>query len=159
MNVVSDSSPLIALAAINSLDLLQALYGSIQIPDEVYKEVVVRGRYPAAAVANIPCITRRSAKDLQQVAQLRDVGLDKGESEAIALALELPASLLLVDELAARKIARQHGLAITGVVGVLIDAKDSGLIVAIKPLLGKLVAAGFYCSPRLIAQALELAGE
>ena len=159
MNVVSDSSPLIALAAINSLDLLRALYGSINIPDEVFNEVVVRGRYPATAIANTPWITRRTVKDVQQVAQFRDAGLDQGESEAITLALELPASLLLVDELAARKIARQHGLAITGVVGVLIDAKDSGLIVAIKPLFGKLVAAGFYCSPRLIAQALELTGE
>lgn len=159
MNVVSDSSPLIALAAINSLDLLQALFGSILIPDEVYKEVVVRGRYPGTAVANIPWIIRRTVTDVQQVAQFRDAGLDQGESEAIALALEIRASLLLVDELAARKIARQRGLAITGVVGVLIDAKDAGFIVAIKPLLGKLVAAGFYCSPRLIAQALELAGE
>lgn len=159
MNVVSDSSPLIALAAINSLDLLRALFGSILIPNEVYNEVVVRGRYPATAVATIPWITRRTVTDVQQVAQFRNAGLDQGESEAIALALELPANLLLVDEIAARKIARQHGLAITGVVGVLIYAKDAGLIVAIKPLLGKLVAAGFYCSPRLIAQALELAGE
>lgn len=96
---------------------------------------------------------------MQQVAQFRKAGLDRGESEAIALALEIRAGLLLVDELAARKLARQHGLAITGVVGVLIDAKDAGLVVAIKPLLAKLVAAGFYCGPRLIAQALELAGE
>jgi predicted nucleic acid-binding protein len=159
VNVVSDSSPLIALAAIDSLDLLRALYGSINIPDEVFNEVVVRGRYPATAIANTPWIIRRTVKDVQQVAQFRDAGLDHGESEAITLALELPASLLLVDELAARKIARQLGLAITVVVGVLIDAKDAGLIVAIKPLLGKLVAAGFYCSPRLIAQASELAGE
>ncbi|HXU40200.1 MAG TPA: DUF3368 domain-containing protein [Blastocatellia bacterium] len=159
MNVVSDSSPLIALAAINSLDLLQALYGSIHIPDEVYEEVAVRGRYPTTAIASIPWIIRRTVADMQQVAQFRNSGLDPGESEAITLALELPASLLLVDELAARKIARQQGLAITGVVGVLIDAKESGLITSIKPLLGKLVTAGFYCSPRLIAHALELAGE
>lgn len=159
MSVVSDSSPLIALAAIDSLGLLRALYGSIQIPDEVYNEVVVRGRSPATTVGSVPWIMHRTVTDVQQVAQLRNEGLDQGESEAIVLALELSASLLLVDELAARKIARQHGLAITGVVGVLIDAKVSGLIVAIKPLLGKLVAAGFYCSPRLIAQALELAGE
>ena len=125
MNVVSDSSPLIALAAIDSLDLLRALYGSINIPDEVFNEVVVRGRYPATAVANTHWITRRTVKDAQQVAQFRDAGLDQGESEAITLALELPASLLLVDEFAARKIARQHGLAITGVVGVLIDAKSA----------------------------------
>lgn len=159
MNVVSDASPLIALAAIDSLELLRALYGSIHIPDEVYDEVVVRGRPPATAVASIPWITHRTVTDAQQVARLKTAGLDQGESEAITLALELSPSLLLVDELAARKIALQHGLLITGVVGVLIDAKDTGLIAAIKPLLGKLVAAGFYCSPNLIAQALELAGE
>lgn len=159
MTVVSNASPLIALAAINSLDLLQALYGSIHIPEEVYTEVVIRGQSPAAAIATIPWIVRHVITDRQSVARLRTAGLDQGESEAIALALELSANLLIVDERLARSIARQHGLKITGAIGVLIAAKDAGIVTAIKPLLAQLVATGFYISPQLIAQVLQVAGE
>jgi predicted nucleic acid-binding protein len=161
VSVVSNSSPLIALSAINSLPLLHALYGTIYIPEAVFQEVVVRGagRPGGTAVANAPWLVRHPVTNQQPVAQLRSAGLDQGESEAIALALELSANLLIVDERDARAIARQHGLAITGAVGVLIAAKNAGMAAAIKPLLGQLSAAGFYISPQTIAHALLFAGE
>jgi predicted nucleic acid-binding protein len=161
VSVVSNSSPLIALSAINSLHLLHALYGTIYIPEAVFQEVVVRGAgWPGGtAVANAPWLVRHPVTNQQTVAQLLSAGLDKGESEAIVLASELSAGLLILDESHARTVARQRGLPVTGTLGVLIAAKNAGMVAAIKPLLGQLSAAGFYISPLIIAHALLLAGE
>lgn len=161
MIVVSNASPLIALSIINSLDLLRALYGPINIPEAVFYEVVIRGagRPGATAVANTSWIVQRAPSDRQTVAQLLSVGLDQGESEAIVLASELSAELLILDESQARTVARQRGLPVTGTLGVLIAAKNAGLVASIKPLLAQLTAAGFYLTPQIIAHALQLAGE
>lgn len=161
MIVVSNSSPLIALSIVDSLDLLRALYSTIHIPEAVFHEVVVRGagRPGATAVANAYWIVQQSPANQQTVAQLLLAGLDQGESEAIVLASELPSDLLILDESRARTVARQRGLSVTGTLGVLIAAKNAGMVVAIKPLLGRLSAAGFYISPQIIAHALGLAGE
>jgi predicted nucleic acid-binding protein len=161
LNVVSNSSPLIALSIANSLDLLHALYGTIYIPEAVFHEVVIRGagRPGATAVANTPWIVQQAGANQQTVASLLSAGLDLGESEAIVLASELSAGLLILDESHARAVARQRGLPVTGTLGVLIAAKNAGMIAAIKPLLGQLSAAGFYIGPQIIAHALQLAGE
>lgn len=161
MIVVSNSSPLIALSIANSLDLLHVLYGTIYIPEAVFHEVVIRGagRPGATAVANTPWIVQQAPANQQIVAQLLSAGLDLGESEAIVLASEISAGLLILDESHARTVARQRGLPITGTLGVLIAAKNAGMVAAIKPLLGQLSAAGFYISPQIIAHALQLAGE
>jgi predicted nucleic acid-binding protein len=161
MSVVSNSSPLIALAAIDSLDLLQALYGEIHIPEEVFTEVVIRGAgLPGAKeVAGARWIVRHAVVNRLVVAQLLDSGIDAGESEAIALATELSAKLLILDDRRARSVARQRGLLVTGTLGVLIAAKHSDLVPAMKPLLDGLLAAGVYLDPQLIARALQLSGE
>src|SRR5690348_1227351 len=99
MSVVSNSSPLIALATIDSLDLLQALYGEIHIPEEVFTEVVIRGagRPGASEVAGAGWIVRHAVVNRLVVAQLLESGIDAGESEAIALATEVSARLLILD--------------------------------------------------------------
>jgi predicted nucleic acid-binding protein len=141
--------------------LLHALYSTICIPEAVFYEVVIRGagRSGAADVANTPWIVQQAPANQQTVAQLLSVGLDKGESEAIVLASELSAGLLILDERHARTVAHHMGLPVTGTLGVLIAAKNAGMVAAIKPLLGQLSAAGFYIGPQIIAQALLLAGE
>lgn len=161
MVVVSNSSPLIALSIVNSLELLHSLYRTICIPAAVFHEVVIHGagRPGATAVANSLWIVRQEAANQQTVAQLLSAGIDPGESEAIVLASELSARLVILDESRARMIARQRGLPVTGTLGVLIAAKGAGFVVAIKPLLGQLSGAGFYVSPQIIAHALRLAGE
>jgi len=159
--VVSNSSPLIALSVINSLDLLNALYGTIYIPEAVFDEVVIRGagRPGASAVANAPWIVQQVTANRKTVAKLLSAGLDKGESEAIVLASEVKAGLLILDERHARTVARQEGLPVTGTLIVLIAAKNAGMVAAIKPLLDQLIAAGVYISPQIISHALQLAGE
>lgn len=86
--------------------------------------------------------------------------LDPGEAEAIALAKELVAHLLLMDEQRGRKIASRMGIERTGIVGILLIAKREGLILEIRMLLNKLFQeTNFYGSGELYQQALKLAGE
>lgn len=86
--------------------------------------------------------------------------LDKGEAEAIALALELKADALIIDELKGRNKAEQVGLRIIGLLGTLVEVKKEGLIPAVKPLMDDLVSkAGFKIRPALYQQVLKISGE
>lgn len=161
MPVVSNSSPLISLAAVGQLSLLERLCGQVVIPAAVYAEVALagRGRPGAALTATVPWIATRAVQNTALVTQLRR-NLNAGEAEAIALAVEVQAGLLVIDERRARNEARQLGLAVTGVVGILLEAKALQLIPAIKPVLDALLAAaGYRLSARLYREALRLAGE
>ena len=85
--------------------------------------------------------------------------LDDAEAEAIALAEQLDARFLLIDELAGRKIARRRGVSVTGVAGVLLSAKARGAVVAVGPIVEELSKAGYRLSPGLVASVLQRAGE
>lgn len=141
MTVVSDTSPISNLAAIGHLDLLQQVYGSITIPqavaDEIAKVATIYAQ--AASIPDQPWITIQAVNDATIVERLRGEKLDSGESEAIALALEIGAELLLIDEQLGRRIAVNEGLNITGLVGVFLDAKNRGFISKIKPTVDALV--------------------
>lgn len=161
MIVVSDTSPIINLAAIGQLELLRHLYGTITIPQAVYHEIAVRGSQQAGAIEiqTYPWFERRQVRDVALVKYFEQY-LDAGEAETIALAIELQASLLLLDERRGRMIARQHGLVLTGLLGVLLVAKQRGYLVAIRPVLNDLRSvAGFWIDQELFTQVLETAGE
>ncbi len=161
MIVVSNASPLINLARIGQLELLDELYAEIRIPEAVWQEVVVAGAgLPGAElVANAAWIKRHSVTNSTLVRALRQ-DLDAGESEAIALALELEAELLLMDESLGRETARHLGVRFIGIVGMLVEAKHSGRIIAIKPYLDTLrEVAGFRIHQTLYVRVLQDAGE
>jgi predicted nucleic acid-binding protein len=160
MIVVSDASPLIALSDIGQLDLMHRLYGEIIAPEAVWQELVIgRERTGRSKLTDAGWILRRSASNRELVfALLQD--LDDGEAEAIALAVETKADLLLIDERLGRRTARHFGLNVVGVVGVLVDAKAHGMITAIKPYFEQLRAqAGFYLSDALYHRVLTDQGE
>jgi len=157
MNVMSNASPLIALVRIGQLDLLRQLYSGIIIPEAVWHEVVVQGAEQpgAAAVSSASWIVQRTVANRPLVHALRQE-LDAGEAEAIALAVEISDSLLLMDERLGRDTARHFGIRYTGVVGVLIEAKHKGYVQAIQPLLDALRdLAGFHISAALYRRVLQ----
>ena len=143
MIVVSDTSPITNLAAISQLNLLQQLYSHLIIPKAVYNEMVkVDQLVPGAVeVQTLLWIQTQTVADSQQIVaiQLNQENIDRGEAEAIVLALELNADLLLMDERRGRAVATSYGLNVTGLLGVLLQAKRMSLIPAVKPVMDQLI--------------------
>ena len=161
MSIVSNTSPISNLAAIGRLQLLQQVYGSIIIPPAVADEVarVATIYTQAAAIPTLPWIQVQTVNDTTTVQRLhRD--LDIGECEAIALALELNADLLIIDEQLGRQVAIDEGLDITGLLGVLLEAKKQELVGTIQPIVDDLILqARFRVSPQVYAEILQMANE
>jgi len=159
--VISNTSPIVNLAAIGRLDLLEQLYGTVIIPKAVYHEIVVlgAGQPGAIEVQTLAWIEARDVTDRALVTALQ-TSLDEGEAEAIALTIELHADLFLIDERRGRRVAFSFGLHFVGLLGVLIEAKHKGYVSSVKSVLDDLIAkAGFWVSGRLYARVLEAAGE
>ena len=154
--VVADSSPLIYLSRVGALDVLASAFGEVLVPAIVWEEVV-------AARPDSPGISALRAAAWLQVdsrkLRVLDLGLDPGETAAILLAEEIHANLLLIDERAGRLVAEGRGLVVRGTLGVLVHARESGAIVALRPVLDALAAQGFRLSPVLVAEALRRVGE
>jgi len=144
--IVSNSTPLIALSRINKLELLKEYFTEIYIPEEVYTEVVKRGGNLAGAreVRDAAWIKTGRAKDKLGV-EILVRNLDKGEAEAIILAKENNAELLLIDDRKGRDIAEDLGIKISGTIGVLLLAAEDNKI-NFKESLDDLIASGFRLS-------------
>ena len=114
MIVVSDTSPITNLAAIARVDLLQQLYEKVVIPSAVYRELTMAGEeIPGSReVQTFDWITVRSVSNSEFVVALQNQ-LDEGEAEAIALAIELKAEWLLIDEELGRRVAAEHQIQMT----------------------------------------------
>ena len=161
---VSNSSTLIHLGAIGRLALLRAFYGKISVPPAVWREVVEEGKGRAGA---IEVEEAREAGWIEVVSpgdaslsSLLQRDLDEGESEAIALAVERQADVVLLDESDARRAADLLGLPRTGVVGVLIRARLEGKIASLREELDRLREdAGFWIAEDLYRRALEAVEE
>jgi predicted nucleic acid-binding protein len=155
--VVVNATPIISLALINQLPLLQALYGEVHIPPAVRTEVLAGGAR-ASGVAELQTsawIRTTPLADPRRADLLSD--LDRGEAEVIALAQELNASLVIIDERLARLVTRRLNIPLTGTIGVLLRAKTNGLLPAIAPLLRTLQQSGIRLGPELVAEAIRLA--
>ena len=166
MLVVSDTSPILNLAAVGRADLLGSLYGVLVIPPAVRAELAsLPHRYPRFAAATfLPTFVRVEPLpgDADAGALLAELALElhSGEAEALALAASLPADLLLVDELDARQLARLRGVPTQGLLGVLVEAKRRGLLFSVAPLLDRLQAeVGFWVGADLRASVLSSVGE
>jgi hypothetical protein len=160
--VVSNSSPLIALSAINSFDLLRHLYGTIRIPQAVYDEVAVTGRARpgSSEVAGSSWVVSHRVKNQAEVTRLVSTSaLGRGEAEAIILAGEINAELVLLDDGRARRFAGSKALDVIGTLGILLHAKRGNLIPFVKPSLDALGAVGFYIDPALYSKVVQAAGE
>ena len=161
MKVVSNSSPLVNLSRIGRLSILKHLYGTIFIPGAVFYEVATKGSgMPGSSdVVSADWIVVRRIIDETQLCIL-NYDLDPGESESIVLSIQEAADLLIMDERMGREKARHLGLAYTGTVGVLVEAKAKGLIDQVLPVIEELrLKAGFRLSESLVDHVGKSIGE
>lgn len=147
--IISDTSCFIILSNIGELNLLQKVYGQIITTIEIATEF-------GEQLPDWVSIHQVTDKYRQQLLEMQ---IDKGESSAIALALETPDCTIILDDYKARKIADQLGLHFTGTIGVIVKAKLNGVIPSIKPLLSKIRLTDFRLSVELELLALKEAGE
>ena len=161
MIVISDTTPIISLLKINHLDLLEKLFGSVQIPKGVFAELTENPRFEKEAeiVKNSNFIEVVDEIDEKYVSLLRrSTGLDLGESEAIYLSDNKKADLLLMDEVRGREVAARMVIKIMGTIGVLGSAYFDDLISKdeIKTAIEILRDSGRHISERLYEQLLEM---
>lgn len=157
MIVVSDTSPIRALANLRQLGLLAGLFGKVVVPSAVARELLDPSRGMAAIdVSQMAFVEVRQAKTIVAAT----AGLDAGEAEAISLALELDVRTVLIDELLGRGVAVSCGLVVTGTLGILLQAKRRGLVPLVKPLVDDLRRDWqFFISEQVRTEVLRLAGE
>jgi predicted nucleic acid-binding protein len=161
MIIVSDTTPLIGLASIGKLDLLQELFGEVYIPQAVFDETVTFGRENSKAkqlVSNASWIHVVEVKDRLAVNVLLDE-MDLGEVETIVLASEMNADWVLMDEKKGRRKLSQLNIPKIGTLGILLKAKELNLIPVLKPEIEELQKSGFSISPLLVDEILDAAGE
>lgn len=158
--VVSDTTAITHLAKIGALNLLQKLYVEILIPEAVFSELSQVGKTQPGAlqVLNSKWIKVVKIKN-QAVVNKLTRHLDLGESEAIALSIELQSDILIIDEVAGRNVAKKLGRNIIGMVGVLLEAKKKGYIQSVKPYLDKLRATGFRLGDDIYNLSLKMSNE
>jgi predicted nucleic acid-binding protein len=147
--IISDTSCLIVLSGIGELGLLYVLYGGILATPEIAEEF----GEPLPTWVDVRPVHDRVRQ------RILETQLDLGESSALALALETPKSLLILDDAKARKLAAQLNLEYTGTLGVIVKAKQKGHLPLVAPLLDKMKRRGFYLSTETEQQALAAAGE
>lgn len=159
--IVADTGPLIALALVDLLPLLPTLFSAVYVPETVLREATRDISRPGAqaiqTVIEKGLIIVQSVTLSKNLQDLIDV-LDQGEAEALSLAQELNA-MLLIDERRGRKVALKHGVAIIGSAAMLIKAKQQGLITKVKPLIEKLNLHGYRMSDHLITEILSRVDE
>jgi hypothetical protein len=146
--IVSNSSPLVYLAALDDFELLRELFTEVAIPPAVFQEVAIKGaQFPVArnvVAAQGTWIRVWSLRDDSRPAEFREVGLHAGESEALALAQELQSEALLMDDGDAVAIARKLGINVIRTTGIYRLAKQRGLIERLAQKLDELRSAGFW---------------
>ena len=161
MIVVSDTSALCNLAIVDHLWLLESIYQTVIIPDVVARELTAASNPIIPAILQVGWIQPQPLTNSELANQLQqERGLDAGEANAIALALELQADDLLIDERLGRQEALRLGLSIIVILGILLVAKQRSLIPQVQPVMDTLISqAGFRVSSHLYQRVLALAEE
>lgn len=156
MTVICDTGPLIYLVRIGHLSLLKEKFDSITIPEEVYREVCVKGRGKPGAkeIEQADWIDTKEVDDKVLVDLLR-VELDRGEAEVITLAKQVDAKRVVIDEKIPRKKLKSMDFQVVGTVGLLVWGSQNGLVSDLKGSLDELRDKGMWISDELYEKALE----
>lgn len=163
MPTVSNTSPLLNLAIIGELELIRAQFHSVLVPPAVVDEFRLKTERPGtstlARALNDGWIEPKEPSDAALIRTLWQ-DIDRGEAEAIALAAEVEANRVLIDEREARRRARNLGLQVTGVLGILLQAAQEGSLDSLGDILDRLEdEAGFWIAPALRHQIMNELGE
>jgi predicted nucleic acid-binding protein len=154
-----NASPLIYLTHVGLLEVLNEPGVPVVVPDRVVAEIGAHGPTDPAVIAVGAATWIQVTPDPVIPQQVEDWGLDAGESAVLALAWEQPGSQAILDDLSARHCAASLGIPTQGTLGLMLVAKQLGLIPQVRPLIDTLRRAGFYVSDRLAERILRAAGE
>jgi predicted nucleic acid-binding protein len=154
-----DASPLIHLARTGNLPLLQVLAPTLVVPEPVLEEIRAKGTDDATvrAVQEIPwlaVVQPSSAPD-----PLRRWDLGQGEASVLAWALSRPGTVAVLDDQKARTYAGSLGISVIGTLGIILRAKQQGMVSQARPIVQDLIARGMYLSRAVAERALALVGE
>jgi predicted nucleic acid-binding protein len=156
--VILNNTPLVALWAIDRWSILTQLFGEISIPLAVEREfLAVEADIRRRSLAEASWIHTAALSNPRHALPYQ--GLDRGEAEVLALAVEQDARLVVIDERKARQFAMRLGLPLTGTMGLLLLAKERGLVSRVMPLIELLQESGFYVAPELSGRVAILANE
>lgn len=158
--IVCNAGPLIALAGIGQVELLQRLFGTVVVAEPVRREVEAGGASKQGGNLFHAHDWLRTTTVAEPPDQLLSALLDLGEASTIALALQLKATHVLMDESKGRKIARSvYHLHVVGTGRILVEAKKAGFIASVKPLLHQMRMNGYWLSQSIADQIVHQAGE
>lgn len=153
---VTNTSPVIALAGVGQLHLFDALFERVLVPFEVWGELVDKPGAPEPAeLQALRCVGFHPAAPIPPEATL----LDPGERAAIALAVATPGAWVLLDEMAARRVAEGLRLPVKGTLGILVEGKRRGLVSQLRPVIERMIDNGCRFAPDLVTMVLSSVGE
>ena len=156
--IISNTTPIISLLKIKKLDLLKELYGKVTVPNAVFREIENgKEKKYYQNLSLLTWIEIANIKNPETKEYFTD--LDSGEAEVLILAKEQNADLVIMDEIMGRRFAKQLKLNYTGTIGILLKAKENGLINSVSELLTELTEKGTWLNPKLISRVLKLSGE
>jgi predicted nucleic acid-binding protein len=155
----ANASPLIFLSRAGLLDLLKIEGKEIVVPNPVAEEIQRRGPddLTAQALEKTAWLTIVEAPPIPDTLRAWDLG--DGETSVLAWGHAYPRTVLIIDDLAARRCAATYGIPVRGTLGLILTAKKRGIIPQARPVLGKLRQSGMYMSDRILNQTLALIGE
>lgn len=159
--IVSNATPLINFGAIRRVDILERLFHRLIIPQAVKRELFEKGSlYPSTTTLETATFLETRVVQNVPLRESLKAELNEGEAEAIVLALELKAVLLLIDEVEGRRVAASYQIPFTGSIGCLVQAKKRGFIPALKPILDAMQTdARFWVNHQLYRAILKENGE
>jgi predicted nucleic acid-binding protein len=155
--LVADAGPFITLAAIGRVELLRELAPEVVVPRAVFDEILAGAPRPGAQEIRAKWI--RVADASRGLSDAFGLLVDRGEAEALALATDLPGSLLVVDDLRARRLAHEVGLRFTGTLGIFAMAKKAGLLTTVRAEIEHLRRVGFRIADALATEFLRRVDE
>ena len=135
-NVITNTTPILSLLKVNKLEILKDLYGKVIIPHAVYLEIEAgKQKTYYRDLSKIDWLVIKKIRDNNSRKYFFD--LDDGEAEVLILAEELDADLVILDEIIGRRYAKILGYTLTGTLGILLKAKEKGIVTSLKELLNE----------------------